>query len=275
MTRLMMYKAFAHEHMNWINFQYMSDVHTEYMTLDVIEHLQITPVAPYLILAGDIGDPNTPTYKFFLQRMASMFVHVFVISGNHEYWRASNAPLCNHDTWIEHIDDIIKRVTSSFANVTYLQNDTYDIPNSDITLFGGTFWSHVLIEEEEHIRHLKDYKHIPNLSVSQVRAMHRHACHRLHDTLCSSPSRMFIVVSHHMPSYSLVNPVYLARTPSVNSAYASEISLANDPSIIAWVAGHTHTPIQKGKFFLNPIGYQNENTDIDFTKTFSIPCTKT
>ncbi|RYG57305.1 hypothetical protein EON66_00700 [archaeon] len=68
-------------------FQLVSDLHLEFSMVEDMSTL-VTPVAPYLIVAGD----TVPVAYYrarldtFLASVAPKFRHVFVIAGNHEYY---------------------------------------------------------------------------------------------------------------------------------------------------------------------------------------------
>jgi hypothetical protein len=55
----------------------------------------------------------------------------------------------------------------------------------------------------------------------------------------------------------LVHPDY--HDSPINSAFATDVPLAEDPRIAAWIYGHTHKPNFGPRFFCNPIGYPSEN----------------
>eukprot|EP00009_Paramoeba_aestuarina_P001995 CAMPEP_0201511834 /NCGR_PEP_ID=MMETSP0161_2-20130828/4227_1 /ASSEMBLY_ACC=CAM_ASM_000251 /TAXON_ID=180227 /ORGANISM="Neoparamoeba aestuarina, Strain SoJaBio B1-5/56/2" /LENGTH=86 /DNA_ID=CAMNT_0047907475 /DNA_START=24 /DNA_END=281 /DNA_ORIENTATION=+ len=51
----------------------------------------MTPKAPVLCLIGDIGCPlgleiQQQSYENYLLEQADKFEHVFIVTGNHEYW---------------------------------------------------------------------------------------------------------------------------------------------------------------------------------------------
>ena len=88
-----------------------------------------------------------------------------------------------------------------------------------------------------------------------------------------------IIITHHMPSESLVDIKY--KTPDMlpyNQWYycdMDEFINSNRNKIKYWFYGHTHTPseviINEIPFLCNPIGYPNENKKVDFEKTQQIP----
>jgi predicted phosphodiesterase len=249
-----------------MKFQYFSDVHTEQYKgnpkkLKKIQEV-IKSCAPYLILAGDIGDPFSSIYKDFLTYLSSIFEYIFIIAGNHEYYG-------NHD--MNDVQKQIKHITSSLRNIIFLEKDIFHLPNTDIIIFGATFWSDILKEEEKDIKYyISDYRCIPEFSIYMCIEFYHDSCNTLNEMLETYPTKKCIVISHHLPSYSLIDPKYLHAKPSLNSAFASNILQAYNSRIIAWIAGHTHKPIEQGKFHVNPIGYKGENIKFDFNKTFEI-----
>jgi DNA repair exonuclease SbcCD nuclease subunit len=256
-------------------FQYFSDIHSEFYKSypGKIRSLPITPSAPYLLLAGDVGDPFSDVYAELLHIVSGKFKHVFLISGNHEYYMyRSTAKLgmniADVATLMSMVDSQIRDVCHRFDNVTFLQNEVYHVPDTNTTIFGSTFWSDIRPEEKRYIEtYMNDYNKIPGFTSAISVQKYKEACSYLQDALEKHPSRDFIVISHHLPSYALIHTKY--KHSGMNSAFASEIELANHPRIKAWVAGHTHSPMQLGKFYVNPIGYPGEN-HADFNVITSI-----
>jgi DNA repair exonuclease SbcCD nuclease subunit len=244
-------------------FQYFSDVHTEqYKSADRAKfENEIIPMAPYLILAGDIGDPSSQEYIDFLSMLSPKYKYIFLISGNHEYYGRG----------IDETHELIRNrlLHPPLPNIIYLQNEVFHIPGTDITVFGATFWSYIKPEEETSVKtFIMDYRRIPNFTIEKSRELHINSRQALKNALDAFPDKKFVVISHHLPSFSLVNPKYL-NTP-LNSAYATDIEEANHPNIKAWVAGHTHTRVQLKKVYVNPIGYPNENAKRYFNICFFV-----
>jgi predicted phosphodiesterase len=251
-----------------MEFQYFSDIHTELYSgvecprFQVLIH-DLKPIAPYLILAGDIGHPFSDIYKEFLELVAKKFKRVFLIAGNHEYYTKNGG--MRPEAWMSYVDTHITGICREIGNVTYLQNQVYHFPApSNLSIFGGTFWSLVKHEEENTLRtSSNDLQNIQNLTYDTIRMLHYEACTSLAKALVKHSDRIFLVVSHHLPSYSLVASKYKSCS---NSSHASEIELWKHDRIKAWVAGHTHIPIVAGKFHVNPIGHFGENIDKDFCR---------
>lgn len=259
-----------------VTFQYFSDVHTEVYKSNPgkIKKLDIKVCAPYVILAGDIGDPFSELYSDFLDHLSKLYEYVFLTSGNHEYYktRCSDKFCIEDNKWMSSIDAKIKEVCGKYPNVIYLQDDVYNIEGTNISVYGATFWTNVKEEEKVDVKlNLMDYQKIPGFYMAKGIMKHKISCSKLEECINRYKDRRFIVISHHLPSYDLINSKYINMKPKINSSYACDIKIAEHPRIVAWVAGHTHIPVQKGKFYVNPIGYPGElGCTPDFTKTFVI-----
>jgi DNA repair exonuclease SbcCD nuclease subunit len=252
-----------------MNFQYFSDIHLEMYNEQEAKlnklFARIKPIAPFLIMAGDIGYPSRKSYKNFLNYLSPLYKRIFITSGNHEYYQSCES--------VDATDMHIREIVSTFPNIIFLQCEVYDLsqdlPDTDLMIYGGTFWSDISPSEEHVItRSMRDYVHIKDFTVGLSRKYHKTAVAGLENALELHDNKRFIVISHHLPSYSLIHPRFISS--GINSAFASEIPIANDTRIVAWVAGHTHETIQKGKFYVNSIGYKGERHHVDFEKQFTL-----
>lgn len=110
-----------------MKFQYFSDIHTEQYKANPkkLKRIQefIKPCAPYLILAGDIGDPFSDLYNDFLTYLSPLFQYIFIIAGNHEYYGKHN---------MNDVQEKIRIIAKSFKNIIFLENDVFHIPNTNI-----------------------------------------------------------------------------------------------------------------------------------------------
>ena len=264
-----------------VAFQYISDMHIEFFegtkwrrTLE--ENLQ--PSAPYLLLAGDIGWVSSAfersKYKTFIATAADKFEHVLLVPGNHEFY--AEAPLAFHGDayeWFGSIKACMARICEAAENVSLLWDSEWSVPRSNLTVYGTTLWSDVADAEADTVtRSLADYRTIPKFTVEECKKHHREAVQLLTARISKRRrDERFVVLSHHLPSRALVAPRYMAS--GTNSAFASDVRIADDPSIVAWVAGHTHDKIESGKFHVNPVGYTTDALpfkDAAFGRTFQV-----
>jgi predicted phosphohydrolase len=246
--------------------QFVSDVHLETRSERDAEAIiaDLTRHAPMLILAGDIGNPAHPSYARFLSAAAARFDLVVIIAGNHEFYGSSLA-----ETLAQ-----IRAVARVFPNVIFLHNERFSSASLPVHIFGGTMWSDVSREEEARVeRILSDHARIAGFSASSARNEHALFADLLEAEMaaCEGTGKPFLVVSHHLPLTSLVDERY--RDSGINSAFASDVRLARDPRIAAWIYGHTHTARYGPRFFCNPVGYPGENkaATLDRVLEFFVP----
>lgn len=256
-----------------MSFQYFSDVHTEFFhNIEQVEQIDIKAMAPYLIIAGDIGNVFNKYREYYvrlLAKVSSMFKYVFIISGNHEYYSLTSQNTETSDEWFKLVESEIMNIAKQFPNVIYLQNEIFNIPDTDICIYGTTLWSNINpFYQSKILRQMSDYTLIPNFSIGKTREIYNSNVEKLQDVILQSTNKRFVVISHHLPSYELIDDKY--KYCDLNSAFASSVNISMDNKIVAWVAGHTHMPQEKGKFHVNPIGYPGENMYANYNKTFIV-----
>ena len=70
-------------------FQIASDLHLEIISESKTFSDLIEPVAPILLLCGDIGNPSTDRYVSFLEWCSDNFETVVAIACNHEFYSSA------------------------------------------------------------------------------------------------------------------------------------------------------------------------------------------
>ena len=131
-----------------MRIQYISDIHLETRKQTAPFKSILEPVAEYLVLAGDIGNPITPIYEEFLKYCSDNFVTVFYVLGNHEYYNSYKAEkLLKSRKFITdeqfqelseklELDSVesrlrkIRGVCSKYPNIRLLNQDSYKISDS-------------------------------------------------------------------------------------------------------------------------------------------------
>ena len=162
--------------------QFASDIHLEFYKLNQNETEEqnkkeredlfaklLQPSAPYLALLGDIGLPasevNGPTYENLLQWCGEKWEEVWVISGNHEYYKSNN---------IEVEERIQSACKKAGENVKYLQNTSF--VKNGVRICGCSLWSEIPFKKGETLYNevhfaLSDYKHIKILDNENYRLL--------------------------------------------------------------------------------------------------------
>jgi|UniRef100_A0A6C0BKZ3 hypothetical protein len=255
-----------------LSFQYFSDLHLEFYPILVnFDSFQITPCAPYLLLAGDLGNIFDSTYEEFLRYVSELYRYVFITTGNHEYYRRAQVSPARLESleWMQCVDHHLREITSRLPNVVYLQDQMFIIPRTQVAVYGTTLWSRIASYETRDIIHnINDYHQIPRFTPSLSNQLFEHKSDTLRQALSDHPELIFVVMTHHLPSYQLIDSRYLDYP--YNSEFASSLTWSDDPQIAAWVSGHTHTPCESGKYHVNPVGYPNENPSFDCNRVFHI-----
>lgn len=259
---------------NGLRFQYFSDIHLEFFKSHEISSLlqQIQPMAPYLILAGDIGSvlaEHRAKYEQFLEFVSQRYKMVFLIAGNHEYYSLSTHSCSKRGDWFEYIEGTIREMVRATPNVIFLQNEFYAIPETNLCVYGTTLWSQIDDDLRFIIKHeVNDYHFIPHFTTQRSCELFHSNVEHLKQTLEQNPDKQFLVISHHLPSYELIAPKY--RTCELNSSFASSVECSHNPQIVAWMCGHTHIPCEKDHFHVNPIGYPQENREFNCNKVIQL-----
>ena len=251
--------------------QYVSDLHLE-MYQKVPFPLLLKPVAPYLVLAGDIGQPSCQSWRPFFEYVNSNWEHIFYVTGNHEYYSK------HKDKWkyleptpfgIRHKE--IKESLQEFKNVTLLDTDnpSFHLPSHNVTIIGNTLWSNIPKDMEyEVVNSINDYNFIASdistpLSTTVMNMMYIEHKRSLEKELEAWPTAKIIIVTHHMPSYTLINPRY--KNDPLNCAFASDCEELMRSNVCVWIYGHTHNvaKILMGNTLtaVNARGYPNEACD--------------
>ncbi|KAF8422451.1 hypothetical protein EV426DRAFT_605800 [Tirmania nivea] len=101
--------------------------------------------APYLLLAGDIGNlSHYPQYLAFLRIQAEKFNHIYLVLGNHEFYHLSGGHA-------EGLALAAQLETELDGKLTVLSRTRVDLVNEGVTVLGCTLWSRITYEQKERI----------------------------------------------------------------------------------------------------------------------------
>ena len=225
-----------------VRIQYCSDLHIDRFPEGTPFETFLNPVAPILVIAGDICPAWNPIYEIFLIWCRRNWSHIIIIAGNHEYFCDPGVIHTFEDTEHE-----IRRITSKL-DIQFLQGQSYRVPGTNIRFIGATLWSSIDPAIWTEIVDKKgDYKN--TYQSMQIRVRHTHpsdicALHalqkaHLYSELASqSNNEIVIVVTHHMPTMELLEPIYKnERWRSCYSSSDEDLFLQN---IKTWICGHGH-----------------------------------
>jgi len=231
------------------SFQVISDIHLEAGT-----YHNIKAKAPYLLLAGDIGYPESRIFQDFIKQCAKKFEKIFYTSGNHEYYQSKKN---NHKTMKE-IDAIITDICNQYNNVYYLQNNYYDL--ECLRIVGSTLWSDIKDSDSTINDYMNIYKTDKQLiTISDILDMYNKNKDYIKGIIDTS-EKPVLIMTHHLPSHKMILPVYESST--CKSFFASDLDHLFTPPVISWVCGHSHgfnrQMINGIPCIMNGIGYPSE-----------------
>lgn len=245
--------------------RYFSDLHLEFIKPSKItKFIEKIPfgMEEICILAGDIGNPYQSNYNIFMESISKHFKKTFVISGNHEYY--------NKRKTIQETNKFLEEYFRKFNNITFLNNnyEYYD----NFCFIGTTLWSKITNPAYE----INDIYNIPNFDIIQYNQLNVKSIEFLENALLNNNN--CIVLTHHVPSNKLIDIQYKTESmlPYNQWFYCNMDNLIekNKNKIKCWIYGHTHTSsnniIDGIPFLCNPIGYPNENNNLDFQAKITI-----
>jgi len=249
-----------------MKLRYFSDLHLEFIKPNKIQKfIKKIPIGSddeICILAGDIGNPYKYNYDVFMKFISQNFKKTFVIAGNHEYY--------NNSYTIDQINTYLTDYFSQFDTICFL-NNSYQLYNN-YCFIGTTLWSKII----EPIYNINDVYQILNFNYTMYNNLNSKSVAFLENTLQNNEN--CIVITHHVPSFSLIHKKY--KTPDMlnyNQWFYCDMDKCIDVyhnKIKCWIYGHTHTPsnviIHQTPFLCNPIGYPNENTNVNFQEIYTI-----
>lgn len=249
-----------------LRIQYASDLHLEIWDKTPFPPI-LTPTAPVLALAGDIGRPDRQSYRDFLKYCSANWDHVVVVAGNHELYN-SGKPVKFMDTAAERLR-ACEAIASWFPNVHFLERGRVDIRG--VRFLGCTLWTDLsdAAAASEARYSMTDYRAIAVQDGEDKRvatpadttAWWRRDVDWLSAELDAVTDIPTVVLTHHLPSFTLVSGRF--RGSPLNPAFASELDWLIRPPVRAWIAGHTHVGahavVRRTALCVNPRGYPGEN----------------
>jgi hypothetical protein len=253
----------------------MSDLHLEinypkYInSLEKLVPINIETSDVTLILAGDIGYPWDTYYWDFLYACSKRYKYVIFLLGNHEFYSYYTNNKMSMNSIIDYVTN-----KSKPENLYFLNNSKITI--GEFTFLGSTLWSQIPEKYKYQVMSsINDYNYIIE-SIDNINNINKVSINTLNNINIQSKlwlqqeiinienKNKIIVITHHLPSFDLINDKYKKFT-SLNYAFASDLSELFLPNIKYWFYGHTHIPndyLDKKtsiRFITNPYGYEDEN----------------
>lgn len=200
----------------------MSDLHLE--VGQQYRSFYITPRAPRLILAGDIGRlVDYEPFRDFLQQVCQQFIQVFLVLGNHEFYGVSRQQGLDLANKMQQ-EPVLK------DNLILMNRTRVDLDAPEpITVLGCTLHSNVPSESQDVVQQqINDFRHIGDWTVADHVAEHPKDVEWLEREIQAIRNqggggrRKVVVITHHAPStHGTSEPVHEASPWS--SAFGADL----------------------------------------------------
>jgi hypothetical protein len=244
-----------------MRIQYASDLHLEFFDKTPFPPI-LKPVAPVLVLAGDVGRPDMRSYRDLMHYCSRNWDATFVVAGNHELY---NGEALRHSAQMRL--EMCETICGSWPNVHFMNRSRVD--RDGITFLGATLWTDMVGFEDAALRsRYNDFNRIGisqdtlrPLELSDIRGWHQIDREWLAAEL-KKVANPTVVITHHLPTMAMISPRF-ASSPFNAAFAATDCEELVKPPVVAWIAGHTHVgmtaPLPYGIVGLtNPRGYPGE-----------------
>jgi predicted MPP superfamily phosphohydrolase len=243
-----------------------------------------------LIVAGDLTAGQRPERaKTFFELVCDRFAHTIYVLGNHEHYGMQ----------LEQTQQVLQdtiHTDISEEKLTIVGDKLKKIEIGGVAFLCGTMWTdygngnaevHEVISscvnDHNYIRSQRNASgpfQDGRVTPAILAEVHGEFIADLRAELSRSDNQKTVIVTHHMPSFSAVDPQYTLTRGSrlINHAFASNMDqLMIEFSPAYWFFGHTHTKYE-GKvgettIYCNPHGYPREaqaKPPYDSTRIFAL-----
>ena len=242
--------------------QYFSDLHLEtyhkFKLDSILKKIKIS--GEVLILCGDIGNPFSYNYEKFIEYIHDKYKKIFIIAGNHEFYRNGFS--------IEDAVEKIKEIIKDKPTISFLNNSCEFYNN--YLFVGTTLWSEITDKELALKCKINDLNSIQNMTIEKYNKMHQESVEFLKNIFKENENKDIIILTHHVPLFELIDDYYKKEFSNYNQWFATDLKQLLNKNIKYWFYGHTHTvnnsTLYDIKFCCNPIGYYKENNNIEYNK---------
>jgi predicted phosphodiesterase len=228
---------------------------------DLHGHLpKISNEADLLILAGDVGAKPSQVRSIFKKIRETNEVPILYVLGNHEYY--DNIFPSSLEKYREVVHDLditlLERATIEFNGTLFIgctMWTDYDKGRGEAAArFGMNDFDFIRVDTDEGTR-----KSTP----ADFSSAYGEARIFLKESLSSAGEKK-VVITHHMPSFSLVSKKFIGS--SLNSSFAADCyDLIRTYKPNLWIFGHTHEftdkTLDQTRCLCNPLGYRGERSN--------------
>ncbi len=219
--------------------QFASDLHLNTWGSLPFEKL-LEPKAKTLVLAGDIGHPDSIQLRAFLKWCSLRWDTIFWIPGHHEMtdvWHLKNR---SYEECLAHMRSSV----AEFPNIQVMHRDAY-VTDDGFVFLGCPLWARLTAMSEELSRD----------PITQDITRHfEDDLHWLKDQVRRSQLPV-VIATHYPPTYTMLNK-HLQSPTSVPFALETESLMR--PPVVAWISGYLHESVQVKRPYFDAEGTPGE-----------------
>jgi predicted phosphodiesterase len=251
--------------------QYLSDIHLEIVSSAKREAVITTcmrpaPGARVLVLAGDIGSDANGSLQAALTFASRNWEHVVYVMGNHEYYKCREESSRAKPRPFETVEEAVGGFVRTLPNVHWLSHadPLWVMPDARVAFVGCTLWSNLKSWRGATSSCIQDFRMsctTPEQTTQRWERDKKVLSRAIAQALDQVPTPKIVVVTHHLPSVSLISPRYL-KDSEANLAFASSCEWLMT-GVEVWIYGHTHeagtADVDGCVCVVNPVGYPDED----------------
>lgn len=241
----------------------ISDLHLDFRNITSFSRIPL-PESSLLSICGDISNSDFDLYYPFLEYCGNKYQHVFLITGNHDYY-GSSRPL---------IDNCLEKWTKDLNNVHFLQRQTFILGR--FSFIGATLWSDISVNYLDDVKNgLNDYRNIYYqyktnndiktrfVNPTDIISWHKKDIAWIKYQIFKNQQNnlLSLIFTHHSPIYQ-ENLKHIDGMDFLNSSYNNRLDYLFVDNVRLWGFGHTHHAYRQkiGNTLLvnNPWGYPGE-----------------
>ncbi|MCV9389153.1 metallophosphoesterase [Reichenbachiella ulvae] len=235
-----------------MKIQIASDLHTEFEENRAFLNLYpIKPVAPILILAGDIKILNhhSDDHYDFLKYVSDHWEQTYIVPGNHEFYHFGDLSTA-FDLDLE-----------LYSNVKYLNHQRIELDHFEV--FFSTLWSKAEPLVESMISDFKNCKYgSEDYTIAHHNHLHVEAVKWLNQELSKPKTKPRVVASHFVPCWAAdaFPKGFNERGIAMKDYYTAKLDdQIQKWDVDFWIYGHNHynrdSKLGNTQFVSNMLGY--------------------
>ena len=230
-----------------MRLQYVSDLHLDLYLKETFDEM-ITPVAPYLVICGDLASLDCSNLRAFLEYVSERWKLVFWIPGNSEIWYYSS----NEETCLNKM----RNLCSPYKNIKILYKNTYLLKDEGETVLvvGLPLWHKPRNDVMLHYHNNIYIKPIPTpVHEALFKKAHEENVEMLKYILKNTVHPL-LICSYYAPMSWCYEEDWLQEPSS--AILDRELEELISYPILSWITGHSHLPIQYNRRYFTSTGYQ-------------------